>query len=227
MATTAVDSNEEDLLILDDDTSDLTLDATNEVEAEVSTSDTTSDTLVDFTLDDKEEAVIPEVTPIVDSNTSTEEVVDAGNDLNLDFSLTPDEPVVQKEVILEPVAVKEDTTIDFGGALDEMSDLKSDIKTKDIEVESAQNDNFDLETAIWGFIDQISTIKEKNLKQNELLEKEIESLEWDIKISRDKITDLRWSIKSLKDDNDKIDSKIWLLNWNKAASFHKTRKKAV
>ena len=144
MATTAVDSNEEDLLILDDDTSDLTLDATNEVEAEVSTSDTTSDTLVDFTLDDKEEAVIPEVTPIVDSNTSTEEVVDAGNDLNLDFSLTPDEPVVQKEVILEPVAVKEDTTIDFGGALDEMSDLKSDIKTKDIEVESAQNDNFDL-----------------------------------------------------------------------------------
>jgi hypothetical protein len=227
MATTAVDSNEEDLLILDDDTSDLTLDATNEVEAEVSTSDTTSDTLVDFTLDDKEEAVIPEVTPIVDSNTSTEEVVDAGNDLNLDFSLTPDEPVVQKEVILEPVAVKEDTTIDFGGALDEMSDLKSDIKTKDIEVESAQNDNFDLETAIWGFIDQISTIKEKNLKQNELLEKEIESLEWDIKISRDKITDLRWSIKSLKDDNDKIDSKIWLLNGNKAASFHKTRKKAV
>ena len=61
MATTAVDSNEEDLLILDDDTSDLTLDATNEVEAEVSTSDTTSDTLVDFTLDDKEEAVIPEI----------------------------------------------------------------------------------------------------------------------------------------------------------------------
>ena len=101
MATTAVDSNEEDLLILDDDTSDLTLDSTSEVAPEVSTSDAPSDALVDFTLDEKEENIIPEVENISDSNTSIEEVVDTGSDLNLDFSLTPDEPVAQKEVPLD------------------------------------------------------------------------------------------------------------------------------
>jgi len=227
MATTAVDSNEEDLLILDDDTSDLTLDSTSEVAPEVSTSDAPSDALVDFTLDEKEENIIPEVENISDSNTSIEEVVDTGSDLNLDFSLTPDEPVAQKEVPLDSTPVKEDTTIDFGGALNEISDLKNDIKVENKETTSAENDTFDLETAIWGFIEQITTIKKKNLSLVEQDEKQIESLEWEIKGLRDQISDLKWVIKSLKDDNDKIDSKIWLLNGNKAASFHKTRKKAI
>jgi hypothetical protein len=51
MATTATDTNieEEDLLILDDDTSDLTLDPVAETKTEESVKDTPSDALVDFT----------------------------------------------------------------------------------------------------------------------------------------------------------------------------------
>jgi hypothetical protein len=192
--------------------------------------DTPSDALVDFTWETQEEAIVPEVNNETHLDASVEETAETGNDLNLDFSLTPDEVPSQPEVSLGD-DLDETPALDLWTWLGDdsiwLDSLKNDIQVGDTKSDDTQAEDINLDTAVTRFITQITTIKDKNLVLIAEDEKEIETLEWEIKWLKDKITQIKSTIKSLKDDNDKIDSKIGLLTGEKTASFNRTRKKAA
>jgi hypothetical protein len=182
MTTTATDTGEEDLLILDDDTSDTVVES-NDIVADTTITEAqpeASDSLVDFTLEDNQDN---QVNNAADSAIAVEGVSDTTDDTNMDLSHLVSEVETKDSEIAIDTQSKEEPALDLSIGLDEpavtneVQEVKEEVKPVDINLDTTQTEAFDLDTAIGGFIEQISAIKENNIALINKDEKDIESLE--------------------------------------------------
>lgn len=189
-------TNQDDLIILDETITDLDWNNSNNLTSEVS---------------------LPTET------ITLEQPISDNWGLGIDLSNLSTESSLTSDVKTEEVSdlLKEETTWD--SLIIENSE---GIKNEDIVAPSSLNEDFDLDEFTERFIVQLNSWKDHIVALIKDNEDKIKNLEAEVKDIEKQISDLKVRGETLSKENERIDARINLLTWDIKTNFNKLRKKA-